>query len=116
VSVKGTYPPSPSGNFEVIESIGVPHPYCITPKHVGVAADHHGGILGESAIEDAEKRGATCGICKGELSFKEHEQALLIDCKVDPKSAEKEVQEWLKSLLPEVEKNGYAGFTFKKSF
>jgi len=116
MSIKGTYPASPSGRFRVVDSIGVPHPYCITPKHVAVASDHHGGILNEAAISGAEQLGAKCGICKGKLSYKKHEQALLVACYVEMKEAEKELQAWLKSLLPEATKNNYAGFAFKKNF
>jgi hypothetical protein len=115
MSFKGMYPDSPQGNFKIVDSIGVPHPYMIVPKHVAIAADRHGGILGEAAIEDAENRGAKCGICKGQLKFKEHEQALLVECKVEPKEAENEIREWLKSIAPEGEKHGYAGFAFTKA-
>ena len=62
------YGASESGHFYVRETIGVPHPYCITPKHVEVASDDHCGILNEAAIQDAEKNHkAKCGICMGKL-------------------------------------------------
>ena len=112
--VKGAYPPSPGGNFRIKDTIGVPHPYCIGPKHVGVAADHHGGMLTKESIIDAERRGAKCGICKGKLQYAEHETALLVGCKVEIKSAEPELRDWLKGIVDEATKNGYAGFAFMK--
>jgi len=109
---KGTYPDSPSGNFKVIDVIGVPHPYCIGPKHVALAADRFCGILGNEAIEEAERRGIHCATCRGELSLKEHETALLVGCKVDFKDHKDEVSTWLKSIVAEAEKHKYAGFAF----
>ena len=116
MSIKGTYPASPSGRFSVVDTIGVPHPYCITPKHIAVAADHHGGMLDRGAIEDAERSGAKCGICKGKLKYAEHETALLVGCKVDFKEAKEELEAWLKSIVAECTKNGYAGFSFRKDY
>lgn len=52
------YGESECGNFKVIDTIGVPHPYCIGPKHVGWASDHWNGMLGKDAILDAEEHGA----------------------------------------------------------
>lgn len=65
--------------FRITDTIGVPHPYCITPKHVTVASDYYGGILGTEAIKGAEARGAYCGTCRGSLTFEEHKQALLVE-------------------------------------
>lgn len=47
-------PPNVSFSLLKLEKICIPHPYCITPKHVEVAADYHSGYLNEEAIEDAE--------------------------------------------------------------
>ena len=69
-------PQPPDGSvfkIERIEQLSLPHPYCITPRHVAYAADKCGGILGKEAMEGAEADGATCGICKGKHKFKEHE-------------------------------------------
>lgn len=60
--------------LRVKDTIAVPHPYCITPRHI----PNGGGILNESTIEDAERRGAKCCICKGKLPFSEHKQAILV--------------------------------------
>lgn len=47
-----------------IETIGKPHLYCIGSKLVGWAADHWNGMLGQAAIEDAERNGIFCDICR----------------------------------------------------
>ncbi len=58
--------PSSGAQFRLlhIERVSLPHPYCITPKHVVFASDHRGGILDREAIRGAEKVGAECDICK----------------------------------------------------
>ena len=70
--------------FEVIDTIGIPHSYCITPKHL----EYSPGIYLD--IEEAERHGAKCDICKklvrkGKqdtiLTYPEHETALLIKIK-----------------------------------
>ena len=115
---KGDYSQSKNGNFKIINTIGVPHLYCITPKHVAVAADHYFGMLGADAIRGAEKQGAKCDICRKAgkiLSYDEHEQALLVECKIDIQPVPDELKTWLVSIKDEAEKNGYAGFAFKKA-
>lgn len=114
--VKGNYPKSKQGNFKVVDTIGVPHPYCITSKHVAWAADHCGGMLGKEAIREAEEHGAKCDICKKQgnvLTIDEHEQALLVGCKVDIQPLPDELKDWLISIKEEATANGYAGFAFK---
>src|SRR5271157_5930754 len=97
------YPCSEQGNFRVKDIIGVPHPYCIMPKHVAIAADHHGGLLDRHAIEDAEQHGAKCGTCHGKLKYSEHETALLIGCRAPIKSddgkATPELHKYLLSIV-----------------
>ena len=111
-------------HFSVVDTIGVPHPYCITPKHVAYASDHCHGMLGKEAIIGAEKAGACCDICKKAqragkipriLKYDEHEQALLIECKVDIKTHQKEAHAYLVSIKDQCEKDGYAGFAFKRA-
>lgn len=65
--------------FEVIGTIGIPHPYCIGTKHVAYASEHFAGMLTKDAIVEAERNGAKCCTCKGKLSHEEHKQALLIE-------------------------------------
>ena len=67
--------------YEVVDTIGVPHPYMITGKHVGEASDHFFGRLGEEAIRSAEKKGITCGMRHCNLSYDEHKQALVVRVK-----------------------------------
>ena len=98
--------------FEVIDTIGVPHPYCITSKHVAYAADHCHGMLNEEAIRKAEKvKGAHCDVKNCNLSYNEHEQALLVACYKDIQKNE-ELHRYLLKIKDEAEKNGYAGFAF----
>lgn len=101
--------------FQIIDTIGVPHSYCLTPKHIVHASDHFSGMLGEAAIISAEKNGARCDICKGDRSYKEHETALLVE--VDDKRELKDIkglEEYLLSIKDMTEKDGYAGFVFKQ--
>lgn len=114
MAIKGNY--VKSENFEVIDTIGVPHPYCIGTKHVAEASDNFGGMLGEAAIEAAEKKGAHCEIRGCRLSFKQHEHALVIACRAPLKQDDGTVNPELHKMLldnkEECEKNGYAGFAF----
>jgi hypothetical protein len=108
---------SKNGNFNTVDSIGTPHPYCITPKHVEIASDHFCGRLGEEAILAAEKKGARCGVKGCNLSFKEHEKALLISCKKpfqENGKVDGELHEFLLGIKDEATKNGFARFAFKE--
>ncbi len=117
--MKGEYGQSEHGNFKVVDTIGTPHPYCITPKHVAYAANNHNGMLNEAAIEGAEQYGAHCGVRGCQLPYNKHEQALLVNCKKDFNEGDKinpELQAYLLAIKDECERNGYAGFAFKKDF
>lgn len=105
------YPKSANGNFYVKDTVPVPHPYCITPRHVAYASDHHSGILDRYAMEQAEKNGVRCGICKGKLRYEDHETALLIGCMADIKE-NKELHEYLLSIKEMCVADKYAGFAF----
>lgn len=114
--LKERYGASENGNYFAVDTIGVPHPYCITPGHVSVAQDFS-GIISEEAILTAEASGrARCGTCWGKLSFKEHELALLIRCMKDLKDKDNkpdpELHEYLKKCVPLCEEDHYAGFAF----
>lgn len=114
--IKARYGVSSAGNYAVIETIGVPHPYCITPKHVSYAATYCSGILNNDSIVRAERAGAQCGICKGELTYKEHEHALLVECKLplpEHVDAGTELHAYLHACKPLCEADGYVGFAFK---
>jgi hypothetical protein len=114
------YGKSSDGNFYVVDTIGIPHPYCITPSHVSHAADNFGGMLSSACIEDGEnKRIATCGICKGKKRFKDHKQALLVECKEEITDDEHHVVPELHNYMlvckELCEKDGYEGFSFVKA-
>jgi hypothetical protein len=107
-----------------------PHPYCITPKHVRVAADHHSGLLGTAAIEDAEQRGAKCGIYshphnpkqytngrrsgweRCNLSVKEHTSDRVCFLELLRDMSSKEGQKELKKLVTLCETEKVDGFAF----
>ena len=75
-----------TSKFRVVDTLGVPHPYMITPKHVAVASDDFSGMLGEPAIRKAEEKGIHCEICRKSgniLPYHEHKQALLVEVKDD---------------------------------
>ena len=97
--------------FEVIDTIGVPHPFCIGPKHIE-EAQRFGGMLGKEAIESLEKKlGRSSCYTRGcNLLFDKHEQALLIECKSDLKDPR--LKEYLMSIKDQCEKDGFAGFAF----
>jgi len=117
MTIKGEYGESEQGNFKVVDTIGVPHPYCITNRHVAHASDNFMGRLGNEAIESAERSGAKCGVKGCNLSFSEHEQALLVSCEKDMQGedgkADPELHKYLLKIKDEATANGYAGFAFK---
>jgi hypothetical protein len=79
-------PPPPDVSFKVLrlEERVLPHPYCITPKHLQYADSIY---LDGAAIERAESKGAVCDICRAEvknrrqpsiLKYSEHEKVLML--------------------------------------
>lgn len=117
VKIQERYGASEHGNFYVIDVLGVPHPYCIGPKHVEHAAKRFSGMLGEAAIRSAEMIGIHCAICKGKLSYDQHEQAALVACKIDANvegQACPELHAYLLKCKPLAEADGYAGFAFMR--
>lgn len=112
--LKARYGQSDGGNFRIVDTIGVPHPYCIGPKHVTYAADHCGGMLGAAAIEAAEKHGAHCCICHGKLAYAAHETALLVESKVEELNGNPELHAFLLKCKPLAEADHFAGFAFTR--
>ncbi|MEZ4706789.1 MAG: hypothetical protein R3A44_06270 [Caldilineaceae bacterium] len=104
-----------------VEDIVVPHPYCITPKHLEYADSMY---LDEAAIERAEQRGAMCDICrklvrKGKqldiLSHNQHEQLkTLFIAVVDNRSLHrvKGLEAYLAKIKTIAESLGIQGFAF----
>lgn len=115
---KGEYGVSEQGNFEVIDSIGVPHPYCIGAAHLKY---NDCMMLGTDQIRRMEKEHPHHVHCKVKgctLSYDEHEQALVVACKADMvspgdgKKACPELHNYLLKAKDEATKNGYTGFAF----
>lgn len=117
---------SKKGNFEIIDTIANPHPYCLTPKHVAMAHDNFNGRLGPDAIKAAENKQIYCYTCKEInrkqqlpiLSYDEHKHGLLVACYKDMMISQylKEAKAFLLKIKAEVEKDGYDGFVFLKKF
>lgn len=95
--------------FEVTDTIGVPHPFCITHHHVAWASDKFMGMLGNNAIESYEKhtKRPSCGVNGCNLKFEEHEACLTVYCKTKDNEA---LQVFLKSIVEQCEKDGFVGF------
>jgi|ERR1035441_5437898 hypothetical protein len=118
-------PQPPSGSsFGLVEvkSVSMPHPYCITPKHVAYAADHCGGMLGTDAIRAAEKTGAACcDIClksgNGILGIDKHTTSLMLLIRVPQNkdlNAVVGLHDYLFGNKAAFEKMGIEGFAFLK--
>jgi hypothetical protein len=102
--------------FEVIDTIGVPHPFCITGKHVVWASDKHFGKLGRDAIISYEKSiggKPSCGVPQCNLTFEKHETALAIKCKIKDNELTKQ---YLQSIVEQCEADGFAGFVLVKGW
>ena len=101
--------------FSIIDTIGVPHPYMITDKHVSYCADNWNGMLGKECILEGEKlKKCKCGWKNCALTYEEHEQALVVECITEQEISE--IQEDLHAYLLSVKDmaiaDGYAGFSF----
>ena len=117
-------PQPPAGSsFGLVEvkTVSMPHPYCITPKHVAYASDHYSGILSKDAIRDAERAGACCDICRksgnGILSIDEHSNPLTLFIRVPQNNnlnALEGLHAYLYSNKAAFEKVGIEGFAFPK--
>ena len=103
--------------FTKIEELFVPHPFVITAKHVVLASDRFGGILGETAIEEAEAQGIKCGAGGCLLPLKEHiksNTAFLEVRSEKPLQENKELRKFLFGIKPELEKLNIDGVAFPK--
>jgi hypothetical protein len=118
-------PQPPEGStfsLEKIDKVSIPHPYCITPKHVEWASDHCGGMLTKDAIREAEqKHGAACDICRksgrGIMSIDEHETQVTLFIRVPQRLRAnlKEIpglHEYLIAHKEAMEAKGIQGFGF----
>ena len=116
--MKLIYPASKNQNFQILpDTIGVPHPYCITPRHIEVASNKFSGMLSKEAIEYGEKHSnAHCGVPGCQLSYAEHEQAAVVECRADPKDHKDEIQDYFKDHGPSLEAEGVAGMALLDKF
>jgi hypothetical protein len=116
--LQARYGVSAHGNFAIKDTIQSPHPYMITERHVSMAADKFGGMLGEDAIELAEKVGARCGVQGCHLKYHQHETGLLVFCKKDlygpGQRCDPELEEYLLNCKEKAEADKYVGFAFIK--
>ena len=104
-----------------VKKIAVPHPYCITPKHLTGTSM----VLDQHAIRDAEKTNkAVCDICrqlvkKGRqnqvLSYDEHTEALTLFLEVpkDNLNNIKGLHQYLLRIKPVLMKLNIKGIAFK---
>lgn len=100
-----------------VESVSLPHPYCITSRHVVFAADHRGGMLTAEAIDAAERAGARCGMPGCNLKHDEHEQMLTMFIAVPPQhqrdlNACPGLHAYLLSIKEQAQALGVQGFAF----
>ena len=102
--------------FYAKDTIGIPHPFCITAPLIAFTADNFNGMLNKAAIEAFEKKKGkpVCGVKGCNLLFHEHETGLLIAVKSDKelKELEPELREYLLSIKDMAEKDKFAGFAF----
>lgn len=99
-----------------IEKIVIPHPYMITPKHLEYSSSMY------LNIEEAEKKGAVCGICKklnkkeGKpiLTYDQHEQIKTLFIEVPHHDLNKieGLNEYLNIIKSICEEFGIKGFAF----
>jgi hypothetical protein len=100
--------------FEVIDTIGVPHSYMITEKHVAFTSDHFNGMLSEAAITAGEKQRIHCGQKGCTLTYHQHEQAALIQCTTSGTLQDHhiELNEYLNSIKDLLVQDNFAGVLF----
>lgn len=107
--------------YKAIDTIGVPHLYCITPKHLEFADSMY---LNDETIARAESKGAVCDTCRRLakrdgtpiLPMSEHKLAILVEVNDDRKLNEMpELHAYLLSIKAQAEADGYVGFAFVKA-
>jgi len=112
--------------IKTISMVG--HLYCVTPKHITHAANRFSGILGEDAIRDAERHGASCDICRINsksapypkiLSFDEHTKAKTLFIGVPQNKDLNKIDglvTYLNEIKPICQKLNIEGFAFPIKF
>jgi hypothetical protein len=113
---KETYPKTDFAYVDTVQGVNhKPHPYMIGPRHVGYAADHCSGMLGESAILGAEARGISCAHRHCNLRYDEHTSDFVAFVKFTGDCTQDQMSDWLKSTVPWAEEYGIDGFAFVES-
>jgi hypothetical protein len=116
---KERYGNSKNGNFIVEnDSVGTPHPYMITAKHLEHNPDPM--YIGKEQILAMEsEHGKMCGYNCG-LTYEEHKSALAVLCKKNPSTKTgktvKELRDYLQSIKDKSEENEFEGFVLVKGF
>lgn len=110
--------------LQKIEDVILPHPYCITPKHLAYADSMY---LDAAAIKRAETRGAQCDICRqlvkrrqqsAVLAYSEHESQKTLFIAVNDNrdlNAIDGLHDYLLQIKPVAESLGIQGFAFPMS-
>jgi len=112
VTFSEKYGKSKNGNFIVEDdTVGVPHMYMITEKHLEYNDSMY---LGQEQIESMEREhGTMCGYKCG-MPYSEHKHALAILCKKKPASKTgktvKELREYLELIKDKSKENEFEGF------
>jgi hypothetical protein len=88
------------------------HPYTIHPRLVAHAADHFGGMLGEDAIRDFEKKGGHCGYQFCHVPFEDHRSKQVLLLNLTRNLSNYEAAQALFPLKKLAEDEGIAGFGF----
>lgn len=119
-----TYGQSEQGNFKIIDTIGVPHSYCINQLHLKYNTSMY---LGEEQIVRMERdhNNVRCDTCKKLnrkegtqiLLWNEHKKALLVECLIEATNKDghimiPELHQYLLKVKDLATKNGYEGFGF----
>lgn len=116
--------PKPPANMKLlkIDKFVVPHPYCITPKHLELGRMY----LDKAALRDAEQQlGAKCDICRKRvrkglqadvLSIDEHKEqkALVMEVPKGDLNEMPELKKYLLKIKPLLKKFNIEGVAFKQ--
>jgi hypothetical protein len=106
-------PPPPVGSsfkLDKVDTVVLPHPFMITPKHVEYAADRCGGVLDAEALSKAP-----CGIKGCQLSSNDHKPMVSLFIRV-PQNRDLNAIEGLRAYLLAIKEKatelGIDGFAF----
>lgn len=103
--------------LQKVEDVSIPHPFMIGPRHVQIAADQFGGMLGDAALAYADRVGVGCYVRGCHLSYKEHETTrtlfVLLD-KAPPRNLNEVsgLASYLSDIKDKAESLGIKGFAF----